>query len=113
MSQPQPPFPSAQPQYSKPNAWALAALGMAVIPPLLTIGLTLINSAAGFLVSILCMVSGTAAVALAFVAFIVGVNLRPEHKRTTISVISIVLGILWAISGTPLIMALMMATGFR
>ena len=105
-------MPYAPPQtetFSRPNPWSLWALAMAVIPPVFIIVLTLVVFSAGFLLSVVSMATGLAAVALGGLALIMSQGRRPEHKRRGMAIVAIVVGVGWATAAPLVPMAMMLA----
>lgn len=93
---------------STPNPLAPWVLGLAVLPPLVIIVLTLLWGAVGFLSSMLTIFTGWCAVGLGIVALILGSGRSPEHRRTGITVSGMIIGFCWSCIAPFVPMAMML-----
>lgn len=98
---------------STPNPLAPWVLGLAVLPPLVIIVLTLLWGAVGFLSSMLTIFTGWCAVGLGIVALILGSGRSPEHRRTGITVSGMIIGFCWSCIAPFVPMAMMLVMGLN
>lgn len=105
------PVPYERP--STPNPLAPWVLGLAIVPPLINIALTLISGPVGFMASMLTMTTGGCAAGLGIVALILGSGRRPEHRGTGMSVLGILIGVGWSFIAPFVSMALILVTGLN
>ncbi|WP_141745900.1 MULTISPECIES: hypothetical protein [unclassified Corynebacterium] len=98
---------------STPNPLAPWVLGLAVLPPLVIIVLSLLWGAVGFLSSMLTIFTGWCAVGLGIVALILGSGRSPEHRRTGITVSGMIIGFCWSCIAPFVPMAMMVVMGLN
>lgn len=98
---------------STPNPLAPWVLGLAVVPPLVIIVLTLLWGAVGFLSSMLTIFTGWCAMGLGIVALILGSGRSPEHRRTGITVSGMIIGFCWSCIAPFVPMAMMVGMGLN